>query len=48
MAVSKKLFGETKDGASIYEYHLTNANGMEAVILNFGCTIKNIFYKVNC
>lgn len=43
MAVKRELFGEDLNGAPIYEYHLTNEAGVEAVVLNFGCTIKNIF-----
>ena len=43
MAVEKVLFGETQSKEPIYEYHISNSNGVEAVILNYGCTIKNIF-----
>lgn len=43
MAVRKELFGETQNGDKIYEYHISNSRGVEAVILNYGCTIKNIF-----
>lgn len=43
MALKKVLFGETKNAEPIYAYHLTNNNGVEAVVLNYGCTIKNIF-----
>ncbi len=43
MAVKREFFGETQTGAPIYAYHISNNNGMEAVILNYGCTIKNIF-----
>nr|WP_297771468.1 aldose epimerase family protein [uncultured Butyrivibrio sp.] len=43
MAVTKELFGKTKSGEEIYAYHISNNAGMEAVILNYGCTIKNVF-----
>ncbi len=43
MAVKRELLGETTNGAPIYEYHLTNEKGVEVVVLNFGCTLKNIF-----
>ncbi len=43
MAVQRELFGEGANGAPIYEYHLTNDQGTEVVVLNFGCTLKNIF-----
>ncbi len=43
MAVTRQLLGQTKEGTPIYEYHLSNSKGVEAVVLNFGCTIKNIF-----
>ncbi len=43
MSVSKELWGKTQNNEEIYAYHLTNSNGMEAVVLNYGCTIKNIF-----
>ena len=43
MSVTKELFGETLKGEKIVAYHLTSANGMEAVVLNYGCTIKNVF-----
>ena len=43
MAVTREHLGEAKNGAPIYAYHLSNSKGTEAVVLNFGCTIKNIF-----
>ncbi|MCR5404940.1 MAG: galactose mutarotase [Butyrivibrio sp.] len=42
MAVSRERFGETKNGTPIYEYHLTNDNGAEVTVLNYGCIIRNI------
>ena len=43
MAVKREFCGEATNGAPIYAYHLTNNSGVEVVILNFGCTIRNIF-----
>ncbi len=43
MAVKREFLGEAATGAPIYAYHLINASGMEAVVLNYGCIIKNIF-----
>ena len=43
MAVKREQFGETTTGAPIYEYHISNDSGLEAVVLNFGATIKSIF-----
>ena len=45
MAVKKVLLGETNKNEAIYEYHITNSNDAEVVVLNYGCTIKNIFVK---
>ena len=43
MALSREAWGETPSGAPIIAYHLTNSAGTEVVVLNYGCTIKNIF-----
>lgn len=43
MAVKREFFGEAQNGAPIYAYHISNSNGVEAVVLNYGCTIKNVF-----
>jgi aldose 1-epimerase len=43
MAVTREAWGETPSGAPINAYHLSNNSGVEAVILNYGCTIRNIF-----
>ena len=43
MAVKREFLGEALDGAPIYAYHITSDKGMEVVVLNFGCTIRNIF-----
>ena len=43
MAVKREFLGEAQNGAPIYAYHISNSNGVEAVVLNYGCTIKNVF-----
>lgn len=42
MAVSREQFGESQNGTPIYAYHLTNKGGVEVVVLNFGCTLRDI------
>ena len=43
MAVKREFWGEAPSGAPIYVYHLTNQSGVEVCVLNYGCTIRNIF-----
>ena len=43
MAVKKEAFGQNSNGVPVYAYHISNNAGMEVVVLNFGCIIKNIF-----
>ncbi|MBO4457770.1 MAG: galactose mutarotase [Butyrivibrio sp.] len=43
MAVKKVLFGETPKNEQVFEYHITNKNNVEVVVINYGVTIKNIF-----
>ena len=43
MAVKREFWGEAQSGAPIYVYHLTNQSGVEVCVLNYGCTIRNIF-----
>ena len=45
MAITKKLYGELATGEKVYEYTLENANGMSAVILNYGGIVTNLFVK---
>jgi aldose 1-epimerase len=39
--ICKTLFGET-DGQNVYEYTLTNSNGMMVKVINYGGTISDI------
>src|SRR6476469_8095845 len=41
MGITEKPFGNT-DGQSITEYTITNANGMQASIINYGGTITRL------
>ncbi|MBE5843502.1 MAG: galactose mutarotase [Butyrivibrio sp.] len=45
MTVKREFLGETKQGAPIYGYHITNNNGTELCVLNYGAAIRNIFVK---
>jgi len=43
MKIEKKLFGKTPEGMPVDLYTLTNANGMQVKITNYGGIITNIF-----
>ena len=43
MAVTKELFGTTRDGSEVYAFTLENANGMKARLINFGATLINLY-----
>lgn len=45
MTISKKPFGTTKDGREVSLYTLTNSNGTEAKILDYGATIQSLIYE---
>ena len=40
--MTKKSFGKTPDGAEITQYRLTNANGMEVDVINYGAIVTSI------
>lgn len=40
--IEKKLFGKLADGREVYEYTLTNVNGMKAKIINYGATVVSL------
>lgn len=42
MGVIKEKFGTTKCGKEVYAYTLTNANGMQAKIINYGAVLVNL------
>ncbi|MCL2051217.1 MAG: galactose mutarotase [Lachnospiraceae bacterium] len=43
MNVTSKPFGKTKDDHEITLYSLTNANGMQADLMNYGAALVNLF-----
>ena len=43
MNIKREFFGETKEGAPVYLYRLSNANAMEVTVLNYGVNIRNVF-----
>ncbi len=45
MTVKREFLGETKQGAPVYGYHITNAKGTELCVINYGAAIKNIIVK---
>lgn len=42
MGISKKEFGATKDGKQVYLYTMTNGNGMEASVTDFGAILVSL------
>lgn len=43
MGVVKEKFGITKDGKDVYAYTLSNSNGMQARVINYGAILVNLF-----
>lgn len=43
MGVIREVFGQTKDGADVFLYSLTNSNGMKAVITNLGARLVRLY-----
>lgn len=43
MAVTKELFGKTREGKEVYCYTIENKNGMKAVVMTFGAILKNLY-----
>ena len=42
MTVAKKAFGKMPDGTKVSVYLMTNANGMQVSLLDYGATVKEI------
>ena len=42
MKLTKKVWGTTKAGETVYRYTLSNKNGMSVDICNLGCSILSI------
>lgn len=43
MAVTKELFGKTRDGVDVYCYSIENKNKMVAKVITFGAILKNLY-----
>lgn len=41
--MKKELFGKTRDGKDVYTYTMSNQNGIEITVMNFGAILKNIY-----
>ena len=42
MAISKEIFGQTKDGQTAHLYTITNNNGMMAKFTDFGAILVSL------
>ena len=45
MTVKREFLGESKQGAPIYGYHITNSKGTELCVINYGAAIRNIIVE---
>jgi aldose 1-epimerase len=45
MQYKKSLFGETKEGNTVYQYSLKNDNGMEVEAISYGATVTSIKFQ---
>ncbi|HJB39976.1 MAG TPA: galactose mutarotase [Candidatus Ruthenibacterium avium] len=43
MAITGNYYGRTSDGKEVYSYTLENAAGMRAVIIEYGCTVTELW-----
>jgi hypothetical protein len=42
LKISKEIFGKTKENTTIHKFILTNKNGMEVSVINFGGIITSL------
>lgn len=42
MGIDVSHYGTTKDGLPVKQYHLTNANGLKAVLIDYGATLVSL------
>ena len=40
--MKKEIYGQTKEGQDVYRYTMTNQNGMEIAVMNFGAILLNV------
>lgn len=45
MSIDIKSFGKIQDGTEVFAYTLANSSGVSTRILNYGCTIVNLWVK---
>ena len=43
MEVTKEFFGKTKDGIPVFRFIMKNSKGMEAAVLEYGCTLQELW-----
>jgi len=43
MAITKELFGKTRDGKDVYAYTISNKNNMSICVITYGAILKNVF-----
>lgn len=41
--MKKEIYGKTREGKDVYTYTMSNKNGMEITVMNFGALLTNIF-----
>lgn len=40
--MKKELYGKTTDGKDVFQYTVTNKNGMEMTVMDFGAILLNV------
>ncbi len=45
MAITKNFFAKTSEGTDVFEYTLTNENGMSVKIIEYGCALTQLNVK---
>ena len=40
--IKQESFGKTKDGQEVTQFTLTNRNGMEMKVINYGCVVTSL------
>lgn len=45
--VTSALFGKTPDGEAVYRHQLTNKNGMQVHVMDYGATLTAVKYPLN-
>ena len=43
MSITSKFYGRTQQGEDVYQYTLTNENGVCATVIEYGCVLTNLF-----